>query len=147
MRSFGRPSGPSRPATPVTCVTRHRIMRDNVLHPHFQPSRFNTSFRWSSSPVRTFFHPHGRDQRISQAHAKLPVLYSGYQSVRTGRGSTALPLLLLATRTTFPAPCAHPTKERSRAPTHRITRPFVVPLSDSEKREKTPNTAQYHKKQ
>jgi hypothetical protein len=42
---------------------------------------------------------------------------------------------------------AHPTKERSRAPTHRIIGPFVAPLSDSEKREKTPNTAQYHKKQ
>ena len=73
MRSFGRPSGPSRPAASVTWVTGHRIMRDNLLHPHFQSSRFNPSFRWSSSLVRTFFRPHGRDQHISQAHTKSPL--------------------------------------------------------------------------
>ena len=73
MRSFGRPSGPSRPAASVTWVTGHRIMRDNLLHPHFQSSRFNPSLCWSSSLVRTFFRPHGRDQHISQTHAKSPL--------------------------------------------------------------------------
>ena len=147
MRSFERPSGPSRPAAPVTWVTKHRIMRDNVLHPHFQSSRFSPSFRWSSSLVRTFFRPHRRVQRISQAHAKPPVQRLSVRQARHVVVRPSLLLPLLATRTIFLAPCAHPTKERSRAPTHRITRPFVAPLSDSEKREKTPNTARYHKKQ
>ena len=142
MRSFERPSGPSRPAAPVTCVTKHRIMRDNVLHPHFQSSRFSPHFfghhllcGCSSAPMGAI--------SVSPKPTQYR-LYSGYQSVRI-RSSLLLPIL--ATRTIFPAPCTYPTKERSRAPTHCITEPFVAPLSDSEKREKTPNTARYHKKQ
>lgn len=143
MRSFERPSGPSRPAAPVTCVTKHRIMRDNVLHPHFQSSRFNPSFRWQSSLVRTFFRPHRRNQRISQAHAKPPAQRLSARQGRSWFARRCFPQSS-ATRTILPAPCTYPTKERSRAPTHCITGPFVVPLPDSEKREKTPNTAQYH---
>ena len=146
MRSFGRPSGPSRPAAPVTWVTGHRIMRDNVLHPHFQSSRFNPSFRWSSSLVRTFFRPPWARSAYLPSPCKIAFMAtispSGHVVVRP-----PLLLPLLATRTIFPAPCAHPTKDRSCAPTRRITRPLVIPLSDSEKREKTPNTAQYNKKQ
>ena len=145
MRSFGRPSGPSRPAAPVTCVTKHRIMRDNVLHPHFQSSRFSPSFRWSSSPVRTFFRPHGRDQRISQAHAKPPLQrlsvrqdISWFDRRCFSHSSPQGQYFQLL----VPTP-----PRRSRAPAHHIIRPFVVPLPDSEKREKTPNTARYHKKQ
>lgn len=83
MRSFGRPSGPSRPAAPVTCVTGHRIMRDNVLHPHFQSSRFNPSFRWSSSSCADVLPPPWARSAYLPSPRKT-AFTAGYQSVRQG---------------------------------------------------------------